>query len=171
MKLINLECGLGTSNEVNLRLVPRLVFLGRCTLHLEPGNGLDYGNFVKNGGSRSKKCDLSEVNQLGTWSWYLIREILRVSVPMSLCLEKSSLGYVLNLSLRVLDLEPPCLTKFSYIKPFSGQKWGMVVQKNTKQVRNAYGLHLRYQDHIPSWLTSHKPHFMDLKLTFLTKFR
>ena len=68
VKLINLECGLDTSNEVNLRLVPWLVFLGTYSLHLEPGNGLNYGNFVKNGGSRSKKCVLSEANQLGTWS-------------------------------------------------------------------------------------------------------
>ena len=30
------------------------------------------------------KGNLSEVNQLGTWSKYLIREILGVSVPMSL---------------------------------------------------------------------------------------
>ena len=68
MELINLERGLVTSNEVNLRLVTSLVFLGTCSLHLEPGNSLNHGNFVKNGGSRSKKCDLSEVNQLGTWS-------------------------------------------------------------------------------------------------------
>ena len=89
MKLINSERGLDTSNEVNLCLVPSLVFLGTCSLHLEPGNGLNYGNFVKNGGSRSKKRDLSEVNQLGTWSWYLIREILRVSVPICLSVWKN----------------------------------------------------------------------------------
>ena len=109
-----------------------------------------------------------------TWNVVLIshkRNPASLRSDLSLCLEKSSLGYVLELSLRYLDLEPPCLTKFSYIKPFSGQKWGMVVQKNTKQVRNAYGLHQRYQEHIPSWLTSHKPHFMDLEPPFLAKFR
>ena len=68
VKLFNLERVLDTSNEVNLRLVPWLVFLGTYSPHLEPENGLNYGNFVKNGGSRSKKCDLSEVNQLETWS-------------------------------------------------------------------------------------------------------
>ena len=68
MKLINLERGLDTSNEVNGRLVPWLVFLGTYRLHLEPENRLDYGNFVKDGGSRSVKCVLREVNQLGTWS-------------------------------------------------------------------------------------------------------
>ena len=32
---------------------------------LEPGYGFNYGNIVKNGGSRSMKYDLSEVNQFG----------------------------------------------------------------------------------------------------------
>ena len=68
MKLINLEWGLDTSNEVNLRLLPWLVLLGTYSPHLEPENRLDYGNFVKDGGSRSVKCVLREVNQLGTWS-------------------------------------------------------------------------------------------------------
>ena len=68
MKLINLKRGLDTSNEVNLRLVSWLVFLGPYSSHLQPEKGLNYGVFVKNGGSRSMKCDLSEVNQLGTWS-------------------------------------------------------------------------------------------------------
>ena len=67
MKLINLECGLDTSNEVNLRLVPWLVFLGTYSLHFEPENGINYGNIVNNGGSRPIKCVLSEVNKLGTW--------------------------------------------------------------------------------------------------------
>ena len=81
MKLINLERGLDTSNEVNLRLVPRLVFLGTCSLHLEPGNSLNHGNFVKNGGSRSMKCVLSEANQLGTWSCDTSNEVNLRLVP------------------------------------------------------------------------------------------
>ena len=68
VKLFNLERVLDTSNEVNLRLVPWLVFLGTYSPHLDPENGLKYGNFVKNGGSRSMKCVLSEANQHGTWS-------------------------------------------------------------------------------------------------------
>ena len=68
MKLIKLEWGLDNSNEVDLRLLPWLVLLGTYSPHLEPENRLDYGNFVKDGGSRSVKCVLREVNQLGTWS-------------------------------------------------------------------------------------------------------
>ena len=49
-KLINLERGIDTSYEVNLRLVPWLVFLGTYNLYLQPEKGLNYGVFVKNGG-------------------------------------------------------------------------------------------------------------------------
>ena len=54
VKLINFECGPDTCNEVNLYFVPCVVFLGTYNPHLEPKNGLNYGNFVKNGGSTSK---------------------------------------------------------------------------------------------------------------------
>ena len=68
VKLINLERGgLDTSKQVNLRLVPWLVLLGTYSPHLQPENGINYGNFVNNGGSRSMKCVLSEANQLGMW--------------------------------------------------------------------------------------------------------
>ena len=66
--LIGLNFVMDMSLAIHILFLRILLFFWASRSNLEPENGLNYGNFVKNGGSRSKKCDLSAINQLGMWS-------------------------------------------------------------------------------------------------------
>ena len=63
VKLTNIQCGTGICHDHYIHFIPFILFSWTQPPHFWSKNGWKSQNFVKNGGSRSREHNQSEVNQ------------------------------------------------------------------------------------------------------------
>ena len=71
VKLTNKKCGPVICHDRYIHFIPWILFSWTQPAHFWPENGWKSQNFVKNGGSRSREHNQSEVSQHTVWSCHL----------------------------------------------------------------------------------------------------